>query len=113
MKTYIAIETVHLNEFVSRKMLINYINIGRKSEIKFDNLPIETIKMYNPEAESMKFESSLNHCIFYTEDEIKILKKYHPKAIILPSTTRLDLLKRKLKTYDLDVSNQRFNRTLF
>jgi hypothetical protein len=94
-------------------MLINYINIGRKSEMKFDNLPIETIKMYDPNTGTMQFESSLKHCIFYTEDEIETLKQYHPEAIILPSTTRLDLLNRQLKTYDLDVPNKGFNRTIF
>ena len=112
MNKYIAIETVHKDEFVSEKMIINYLNIGKKSEMRLNNLPIDTIKVYNVEEDRMEYESTLRHCIIYLDDEIEFIKKYHPDAIILPYISRLDKLK-KILSNDMDVSKRRFNRSLF
>ena len=102
MKTYIGIITVKEDEFISKKYLVNYINIGRLNEQRMDDLKLDRIKMINPYNNKYCFESPLLHCIFYTEEETLILKKYHPDILILPSQTRLDKLNRKL--YDMDVS---------
>jgi hypothetical protein len=111
VNTYIAIEKIALDEFVTRKFFINYLNIGKPSELKFDNIPLGTIKFWNPDTDSYRHESSLKHCITYYADEVEIIKKYHPEAIILPFMNRLDKLKKILKD-DLDVPVRRFSWSL-
>jgi len=108
VNTYIAIEKIALDEFVTRKFFINYLNIGKHSELKLDNIPLGTIKLWNPDTDSYGYESSLKHCITYYADEVEIIKKYHPEAIILPFMNRLDKLKKILKD-DLDVPVRRFS----
>lgn len=79
-KTYIAF--YHLSdEYVTRRLLINYINVGKKGELRFPDL-------------SVKNPKSLRECIVYLEDEIKALKINHPEAIIIPysKSTTLDFL---------------------
>jgi hypothetical protein len=111
VNTYIAIEKIALDEFVTRKFFINYLNIGKPSELKLDNIPLGTIKLWNPDTDSYGYESSLKHCITYYADEVEIIKKYHPEAIILPFMNRLDKLKKILED-DLDVPVRRFNWSL-
>jgi hypothetical protein len=111
VKTYLAIEKVPIDEFVTKKFFINYLNIGRPSEIRLRNIPIGTIKFFNTVTNSYGYESSLKHCICYYADEVEIIKKYHPEAIILPYTGRLDKLK-KLIDDDLDVPFRRFSWSL-
>jgi hypothetical protein len=111
VNTYIAIEKIALDEFVTRKFFINYLNIGKPSELKLDNIPLGTIKLWNPDTDSYGYESSLKHCITYYADEVEIIKKYHPEAIILPFMNRLDKLKKILKD-DLDVPVRRFSWSL-
>lgn len=108
VKTYIAIEKVALDEFVTRKFFINYLNIGKQLELKLDSIPLGTIKLWNPDTNTYGRESSLKHCITYYADEVEIIKKYHPEAIILPFIKRMDKLK-KLFEDDLDVPIRRFN----
>jgi len=111
VNTYIAIEKIALDEFVTRKFFINYLNIGKPSELKLDIIPLGTIKLWNPDTDSYGYESSLKHCITYYADEVEIIKKYHPEAIILPFMNRLDKLKKILKD-DLDVPVRRFSWSL-
>ena len=111
VNTYIAIEKIALDEFVTRKFFINYLNIGKSSELKLDNIHLGTIKLWNPDTDSYGYESSLKHCITYYADEVEIIKKYHPEAIILPFMNRLDKLKKILED-DLDVPVRRFSWSL-
>ena len=102
VKTYIAIEKVAIDEFISRRFFINYLNIGKSSELRLDNIHLGTIKLWNPDTNFYARESSLKHCITYFEDEVKIIKKYHPEAVIIPFINRMDKLK-KLFEDDMDV----------
>ena len=108
VKTYIAIEKVAIDEFVSRRFFINYLNIGKPSELRLDNIPLGTIKLWNPDTNFYARESSLKHCITYFEDEIELVKKYHPEAVIMPFINRMDKLK-KLFEDDLDVPIRRYS----
>jgi hypothetical protein len=108
VNTYIAIENIAIDEFIKRKFFINYLNIGKPSELKLDNIPLGTMKLWNPDTDSYGYESSIKHCITYYADEVEIIKKYHPEAIILPFINRLDKLKKILED-DLDVPVRRFS----
>lgn len=89
MNRYIAIIDVPQDEFVIRKFFVNYLNIGRTSEIRLNDISIEK-------------QNSLQDCIVYFENEIPILKKYHPTVKLIK------YFKTKAKTLnDLDVCNIR------
>jgi len=81
MRKYIAIEKVINDNFISEYYLINYINIGRASEMRLNNLSIKSPKC-------------LNDCIVYLDEEVEVLKKYHPKATILHYFGRVNELNR-------------------
>ena len=102
VRTYLAIQEIQLDEFVKRKFFINYLNIGKPSEIRLDNLPIKTIKLWNPDTNEYGYESSLRHCITYYADEVEIIKKYHPNIIIMPFISQLHKLNKIIEN-DLDV----------
>jgi len=106
--TFVAIQNIQLDEFITRKFFINYLNIGKSSELRLNNLPIGTIKLWNPNTDSYRYESSLKHCITYYADEVEIIKKYHPDIIILPFIGQIHKLK-KLFEDDLDVPVRRFS----
>lgn len=111
VKTYIALEEVLIDGYINRKFFINYLNIGKPSELRLDNLGLGSLKLWNPDTNTYGYESSLKHCITYYENEVEIIKKYHPEAIILPFINRLDKLKKILEN-DLDVSVRGFNRNV-
>ena len=78
LKTYIGIIKVQEDEFISKRYLVNYINIGTRWEQRMDDLILDRFKLFNPQNNRNEFVSPLNNCIFYTENEVKVLKKYHP-----------------------------------
>jgi hypothetical protein len=86
---YIALIHVKENEFMTKPYLLNYLNIGKSSQMRLKDLSLTS--------------QCLNNCIVYFEDEIKVLKKLHPEAEIINYIGRLNVLKRYL--YDMDVFN--------
>ena len=90
MNKYIAINPVKEDEFITRYYLLNYINIGRTSENRMNDIPVTNI-------------SCLKSCIVYLEEEIEFLRKYHPDAIITPYFSRIEKLNKLMN--DLDVLN--------
>ena len=88
---YIAIYDIAENEFLKKQYLINYLNIGKTTEYRLQDLPIT-----NP--------SCLKNCIVYLEEELDYIRKYHPDATILPYIGRIDKLN-KIYFNDLDVLN--------
>jgi len=90
MNRYIAINPVKEDEFITRYYLLNYINIGRTSENRMNDIPVTNI-------------SCLKSCIVYLEEEIEVLRKYHPDAIITPYFGRIEKLNKLMN--DLDVLN--------
>ena len=99
MNRYIVIDKIDKDEFISNYFIINYLNIGKSNELRLDNLSIN-----NP--------LCLKQCIVYLDDEIELIKKYHPKATILPYFGRVDKLK-KIFNNDMDVSKRGFSWSLF
>ena len=110
LKTYIGVIKVQEDEFISKRYLVNYINIGTRFEQRMDDLILDRFKLFNPQNNRNEFVSPLNNCIFYTEDEVKVLKKYHPDIVIIDSKIHLDNLNKLL--HDLDVSERRLCRFL-
>lgn len=88
---YIALLDIPQDEFISNRYFINYLNIGRTSEMRLND-----ISVHDPKC--------LKNCIVYLDNEVEILKKYHPDVIIAPYISRVIALNKIIED-DLDVLN--------